>query len=289
MVPSFKDHLFCLEEFFAVCDDLGFRAEAETGRFGVYRSRIAQLNSLMDDLRAGEDKMTIQAMLATDLRRYLVALAESQEIAGILPFLRSGPGGQLAPRVRALLRGPELPSDEDKASNQARNVQFELWLAAKLWRTGVPVELEEPDLRCKIGGVTILFACKRLFSVRKLNKRINEATQQLRESLARCPETTSWGVIAISLSRVLIKQEQSEAITDRQQGLERLAARIETLVERRARWSQSREAQCIMFQLTSMFTNSETNQVESGSLIELWGAGPICESLVGKLTSIANP
>lgn len=282
---AFSDILLHLGEFFELCQDLSLYAEAETGRFGVYRSRIDQLNGEINRLRAGEPEMPVYRKLAADLPRYLVALAESQEIGGLLPFLRACPPQDLAPKIRALLAGPELPSDEDQASNQARNIQFELWLAATLWRVGLQVKLAEPDLWCKNGEATVLFACKRILSPKKLTKRVNEATDQLRRGLAPLPEGKSWGVIAISLSRILAKTDRSEAIANRGEGLERLAARIEVLVTRRAKWQQTREAQGVLFHSGSMFTNNETNRIESGHFVTLYGSGPVCEALAGKLQS----
>ena len=56
---TFNDNLLHLEEFFELCRALGLNAEAEAGRFGVYRSRIGELNGEMDRLRAGEAGMPI--------------------------------------------------------------------------------------------------------------------------------------------------------------------------------------------------------------------------------------
>ncbi len=232
--------------------------------------------------------MPIYRKLGSDLPRYLVALAESQEVGGLLPFLRTCSREVLVPRMKALLAGPELPSEENQASNQARNIQFELWLAATLWRVGVPVTLAEPDLQCKFGEATVLFACKRLLSARKLTKRINEAMHQLRGGLASLPEGASWGVIAISLSRVLAKTDRSDAIANRGEGLERLASRIEALVVHRAKWHQTREAQGVLFHAASMFTNSETDRIESGSFVTLYGDGPVCAALAAKLQNAAD-
>lgn len=284
---AFSDILLHLGEFFELCQDLGLQAEAEVGRFGIYRSRIGQLNGEIDQLRAGEAEMPVYRKLAADLSRYLVALAESQEIVELLPFLRVCPSRELVPRMRLLLAGPELPSEEDHASNQARNIQFELWLAGTLWRVGVEVELAEPDIRCKIGETTVLFACKRLFSVKRLTRRINEATEQLQRNLEPLPEKTSWGFIAISLSRVLRKTDQSEAIGTRVEGLERLESRIEALVTRRAKWHQTREAQGVVFHTASIFTNSETDRIELGKFVTLFGDGPVCEAVAVKLQSAA--
>src|SRR5207249_1145865 len=99
-------------------------------------------------LRAGEPAAPIYKRLAADLPKHLVALFESLEVGGMMPFMNACPAEVLKPRLKLLLSGPEMPSDEDQASNQARNIQFELWLANTLSRAGASVVLAEPDLRC---------------------------------------------------------------------------------------------------------------------------------------------
>src|SRR5207247_5880326 len=93
--------------------------------------------------------------------------------------------------------------------------------------------------------------------------------------------------IAISLSRVLAVTDRPEPIANRGEGLERLEFRIGNLVERRAKWRQTREAQGIVFHAASMFTNAENNRIESGSFITLYGDGPICGALANGLYSVA--
>jgi hypothetical protein len=174
------------------------------------------------------------------------------------------------------------------SSNQARNIQFELLLAATLWRARLKVELAEPDLRCMIGELTILFACKRLFSLTKLNKRINAATDQLRRNLKLLAAENSFGMIAISLSRVFGTLEQAEVIANRREGRARLASAIDVLVLSRAKWHQTRQAQGIVFHLASVFNNTETSLIEPGSFLTLHGDGPVCEALAIRLQSLAD-
>ena len=76
-------------------------------------------------------------------------------------------------------------------------------------------------------------------------------------------------------------------IANRKEGLDRLASRIEDLVERRATWRQTPEVQGVLFYLDSMFTNVESDQIESGSFLTLYGDGPACAALVAKLQSAA--
>lgn len=284
---AYADILRQHEKFVAICEAAGVKAEAEGGRFGGYVERIRDLNSQLQRVRQAESEGLLFAQLAPDLPRYLVALTETREVGTMVPFLLTCPAEVLTPRLKAMLAGPEFPSEEDQASNQARNIQFELSLATLLSATGISVTLGEPDLRCTVGGLSIFVACKRLFSVQNLNKRINEATVQLRRELTQLPN--AFGVIAISLSRVLAVTDRSEAIASRGDGLRKLASRIDTLiVGRRARWQQTREAQAILFQVTSVFTNAETERIESGGFTTMYGAGPVCEVLAEKIQSMAS-
>jgi hypothetical protein len=107
---AFSDILLHLEEFLDICKQLGLQAQAEAGRFGSYRSRIAHLNSELERLRAGESALPIYRKLAAELPRYLAALVESQEVGEFVPFLLSRPPDEVLPRVKAVLAGPELPS-----------------------------------------------------------------------------------------------------------------------------------------------------------------------------------
>src|SRR5437016_3418787 len=61
---AFSEILTHLDQFFDVCGELGLHAQAEAGRFGVYRSRIGRLGDEIGRLRKGEDKMPIYRKLA---------------------------------------------------------------------------------------------------------------------------------------------------------------------------------------------------------------------------------
>jgi hypothetical protein len=272
---AYADILSSLDEFFEFCRRFGLLAEAESGRFGVYRSRITQLSAEIGRLRTGEDKLPIYTKLKADLPRYLVALGESGEIREMLPFLGVCQKEELAHRLRAVLLGPELPSEEDSVSNQARNIQFELWLGAKLWRCGAQVELAEPDLRCKIGEFTVLLACKRLLSPRKLTTRINEATIQIQRHLKLLNEKPSSGFVAISFSN-LLGMEQSIDVRNRQEALGRLDSAIEAfIVRRQPKWQPSEEAQGILFHTKAAFA---LDRIEFGSFLQIYGEGAVCEA-----------
>jgi hypothetical protein len=132
-------------------------------------------------------------------------------------------------------------------------------------------------------------ACKRIFSTSKLNKRINQATEQLRRALAAFP--AAGGVVAISLSSVMASPDgKSESITSKDEGLRTMASRIDDFIDRhRAKWRKTPEAQAILFHLNSMFTNTGTGRIESGRFIVTHGTGPLCEALAGRLGAATVP
>jgi hypothetical protein len=283
----FDDILRGLSELFEICRDLGLERQALDGRFGVYRATILHVQSEFGKLRPGSDPTPVYRRISMSLPNVLTALAESQEICGIVPFLRTCSQTAVAPRLSAVLKGPELRGLEDEGSNQARNIQFELWLATLLWGADVEVSLEEPDLALRLGNDRILVACKRLFSVHKLTRRINEATDQLRRHLAQ-KSGPAWGVIAVSLAKILTGTDRAETIANQTEGRAELAARIESLVERRAKWAQTREAQGVVFHAGSVFTNAETNRIETGHFWTLYGDGPICGAIAAVLGRVVR-
>ena len=274
-----------LAEFFDFCKEFGLDAEAERGRFGAYRKTLLSLKA--DVERTGN---TVVRIDRDKLPNLFVALAESREVGVMLPFLRSCEPTVVSPRLHAILKGPELRGAEDDASNQARNIQFELWLANELWRVGVDVALAEPDLKLRRTGRLIFVACKRLLSVNKLTRRINEATGQLRRNLSKTTEP-AWGIIALSLSTVLTAPDHAESVENRTAGMSLLAARIDNLVLRRAKWRQSREAHGIVCHVSSLFTNVATERLEVGNFLTLFGDGPVCEdiaAMLGRVTASFN-
>lgn len=287
-IAGYVSILKSLGTFFDLCAEVGLRNEAEQGRFGIYENRIRHLIALIEDIQRGVPEGPLFAKIATELPIYTESLTESLEVGRMTPFLNTVPKEVLKPLLNRIVRGPVLPSDESPSSNQARNVQFELSLAALLERAGVSASFREPDLRCQIGEVTFLVACKRIQSTKKLNTRINEATVQLERQLRGLPENAG-GVVAISLSSVLATTDgKPTAIASQADGLRRMQSQIEEFVNRRAKWQKTREAQGILFHLTSTFTNHATGRIDSGSFSVIHGTGPIVEALAAKLEDEAK-
>lgn len=130
--PPYSDILSRHEQFVSVCDAVGLSDEARAGRFGRYVERIHYLNSQIERIHRGEPEDRVLPQLVPDLPHYLIALTETREVGTMVPFLRTCPPEALTRRLKAILAGPDLPLEEDHASNQARNIQFELSLATML-------------------------------------------------------------------------------------------------------------------------------------------------------------
>ncbi len=109
----------------------------------------------------------------------------------------------LRPKLERILRGPFRPEDEKTDTADARNVMFELALAA-LWRLrGADVSIGEPDVTLRLGGVPFFVECKRPFKENSIRANIRDAMRQLKTKLDSAGEAAAMGIVAISVSRIL--------------------------------------------------------------------------------------
>jgi hypothetical protein len=229
---SFENVVTGLDEALSLFRQIGLAAEVEESRFTEYRRQLQRLV----DARAQRDQIDDAAKKDSDADRAILGFAqvESLELAKLVPFLKTCDNTDLLPKVRAILRGPVLPADENQASNQARNIMFELSLASKLARAGLAPQLgEHPDLQCEVEGKRLWIECKRPLSAEKVGKRIVEANRQLHRHMKAAPSDMR-GIIAVSLSKVVSSGDTFLAYTDEARAstflsdeLERLAGRSE--------------------------------------------------------------
>lgn len=96
--------------------------------------------------------------------------------------------------LRRTMGGSEVVSQDTRT--QARDTQFELYIAALLRLAGREVHFAEPDLRFTLGAIEVGVAAKRLQSGKKYGTRLKEAIRQLER--AKLP-----GVVAFSLDQLL--------------------------------------------------------------------------------------
>jgi hypothetical protein len=133
---------------------------------------------------------------------YLFGLTEALELRDVYRAFRDHPPQHLRDRLTRALSGPHLPEAETTRNRDGRNIMFELALGAEWALNGASVDLIEPDLGLKMAERYYLVACKRPESEHGIRAAVRDAASQLRSALA-CAPMNHFGVIAISLSRVL--------------------------------------------------------------------------------------
>jgi len=175
------------EAVLAYCREIGLGPDVEESRFGRHRARIVSL--IEADGSAGPE--AVNQIYRTAPEAHIVALAEAGELATMETFLKRQSRALLQRKLRDILRGPDLPSEEGTNSNHARNILFELNMGDRLARAGLPPVLgDRPDLSCEIDGFKILLECKRPLTARGARDGIAKACDMLSsESASDSPST----------------------------------------------------------------------------------------------------
>ena len=258
-----------LNETLDFCRHLGL--DVDSSRFAAYHQIVFDLNQAI--IRDREKGVTPSPPEGVTNLEYIVALTESTEFGEILPYLVTCAPALVRKKLVSVLRGPMLPSDEDKNSNEARNILFELNLAASLSRAGLTPTLgEHPDLQCVVDGRRLLFECKRPFSDSRVVKRINQAENQLRSN----PRGTR-GVIAISFSKILNPGDKLFVMENETEGRRGLADALQAKAERyRRHWLKfyGTDIVGIMFHVITPAINKEEDKYAVG---QQWNGHPLCD------------
>jgi hypothetical protein len=178
---------------------LGLDDAMAKSRFTAFRTRIVELDALQ---KQEGDSATVTAFMR-DAEVNTVALAESVELASVLPYLESLPLDLAKRKLKIVLQGPERPQDENANSNEARNTMFELNIGARLHRAGMSVDIShDTDLEFTCGGVRWFGECKRPYEIKNISSNLSAACAQLDKRL-RASRLAARGLIAISISRPL--------------------------------------------------------------------------------------
>jgi hypothetical protein len=166
---------------------LAAAATAVRGRVLLHpASRVAQWERLLAEL-AGANRSDVVSQLVSSLQRgswnhpyrpHFRALVESRSFIEIVE--------QLIPDLRAsdlkdLVSGTLDPAI-DRADSRARDREFELFVAAVCRRSGLEVQLAEPDVLYSSPHGTRSIAAKRLSSRRTVRANVSKAAQQIAAS-----------------------------------------------------------------------------------------------------------
>lgn len=234
---SFDAILSDLEATLEFCRSIGVPTDGS--RFTEYNARLDHLIRVvrLRQLNIAVGRSVEEELDAKGLH-YIVALTEGTELGDILPFLRTAEPDLIGPKLRDVLRGPELPTDEDGDSNQSRNILFELNLAARLHRAGFePILGDHPDVACVVDGRELFFECKRPFSPDRVSRVMSRAAGQLESDIREHPGAR--GMVAVSLSKVMNVGDRLYAFDREEDGKHGLEDAL-TKVAQRLRLSEKR-------------------------------------------------
>jgi hypothetical protein len=114
------------------------------------------------------------------LEDYRVAFIESTHLIAIANTFKRIRGPRFKQKVRNAVVGPAHPLDEKKSGSKARDLLFELSVAAYFRKRGFPVLIcSDKDAILRMPGYTIMIECKRPQSKKRVCRLIKEATSQL--------------------------------------------------------------------------------------------------------------
>jgi hypothetical protein len=133
---------------------------------------------------------------------YLNAQVDVFEFLDIFDAFKSEPFDVIAPKIKRASSGPFQPIDERAETADARNIQFELSLAAEWRLNGLKIKIGEPDFTVSFGSTEFILECKRPYSEGSVRSNIRSAKGQLATHLENAKE--AFGAIAISVSRIVV-------------------------------------------------------------------------------------
>lgn len=152
------------------------------------------------------------------------AMYEAHELTCIWEGLKDYRSDDLRSRLQKFIGGPQSVTEERDSNGEARNIGFELLMAAHMVKSGLDIILDrEGDLTVSFDGKPIYIECKRIHSPKKLRKNINKAGEQLARRYNI--EANAKGLIAISITKI-INPDHKSLIANEEGGLGRESDKI---------------------------------------------------------------
>jgi hypothetical protein len=138
-----------------------------------------------------------------DSETLLNDLEESQEILEACDQFSELSKAGLRDRLEKVLSGQRELAKESLAKAEARNVLFELVMAARIERAGFVVDLDRiEDVFFDLFGRPCFVECKRVQSVNKLETRIEEAAKQIGKRCDDSRNSKARAIIALDISKI---------------------------------------------------------------------------------------
>ena len=130
-------------------------------------------------------------------------------------------------RIQAVVSGHPLPQLESDRTH-ARNIQFELYVAACCRRAGYVIEPKEPDILVHAQSGNFGIAAKRPKSAKSLERHIRKGSRQIQESTAE-------GILALDLTVIHNPKNQIQVISTKENATETVQRVADLFVERNRR------------------------------------------------------
>lgn len=149
---------------------------------GYSLPRTCRISQLIDIVLAWPEVVAYGPALSSErVRQTHSCLAELQLLAPVLHMLRKD-ASVWWPTFKRAYSGPLSFDDETVESTDARNAQFELYVAALLSIGGFRIRLEEPDIVTSWRRVEFGVACKRVQTENGFDKAMKSARRQIERS-----------------------------------------------------------------------------------------------------------
>lgn len=167
-------------------------------------SRVLKYTELLAAYRAAIERDEMEELVKSRGTAYLDQIyLEIAELIYLYETLRDFQDPRLKSRFQSIVRGPELLADD--VTGDARDIQFELQIAALLFRVKVnKLQLHaQHDLVCSLYHNPLIIECKRPRKNRTLKNAYAKAAHQIETSdlLTKNPNTK--GIVALDLSQIV--------------------------------------------------------------------------------------
>lgn len=211
-----------------------FGIEYKKTRFGAYENDLNEYTKNKSKVGAKEAvRISMNARLEANELIRLKTTLESIDSTEIIETIKKAVSGQ---RFRNASK-----------SDQSRDFAFELGVASRFVKAGYHVDLRSvSDLVVDINGRTLYVECKRIKSLKQLEKRVKAANKQIKKRIEQDKSSKSRGMIALNLTDI-INSDAEPVITPsleiyRQQSADTLK---EFLITNKSTLSKGKHSKCL--------------------------------------------
>lgn len=195
---SFRDKSSKFEEICSWLSDHGIKIDRS--RINTYR---ADINKMADCYEEGKVDELLRSRSLRDLVNSSFEVAELIQIYEGLNDLKTKP---FVDKLIEINKGPIWLNEENaSSSNRARNIAFELHIAARYSKAGYEIDLsDEADIIVKDHRYELFIECKRPLTDHNIHSNVKDGLNQLKKRY--CSSKSSKiirGLIALSISRVI--------------------------------------------------------------------------------------